>query len=358
VEPLGRDSYPPSRWPAGRLVLTRHHLPWQTGAPPGLYLAEIGLGQTGSTDFTGWDILDEQGRPRRRTALLEPVNLSDLVQPGDGPLPLAEKPRVDFWPIVAVRRNILSQKTAEPGDHLLLALLWQAGESNRDDIAVAFDLVDAAGQTFRVGASETPSRRFNLPRWRPGDLVLGQYWLDIPPTAAPGPANLQLHLLNQGAFAYDELFPLDQLDILPTMRNFTPPAQVDLALEADFSGQVSLIGLDCAPCQTQPGRPVTVTLYWRAHGPLDRNYTVFVHVLGPADTVLVNADHAPPKPTRGWVAAEIVTDPVTFSLPVDLPPGEYALEIGLYDADDPGFRRLPLTPHKNRVILSPFLRVE
>ena len=133
-----------------------------------------GVAELRSDDWS-WDLLDEQGRPQRRTALVESVNLSRLVEPETGPLPLDEDPLVDFLPIVAVRRSILPQESAEPGDRLLLALLWQAGEFNLDDLSVAFDLVDNAGQSFRVGSSLTPSRRYNLPRWEPGALVLGQY---------------------------------------------------------------------------------------------------------------------------------------------------------------------------------------
>jgi hypothetical protein len=245
---------------------------------------------------------------------------------------------------------------------LLLALLWQAGQLNSDDISIAFDLVDASGQTFPVGSWPTPSRRFNLPLWQPGDLVLGQYWLDIPPRTGPGLADLRLHLIHRGADPYDELFPLDQLDIRPTGRTFSPPRQIDLPLQADFSGQVTLIGADCstwtgAGCRAAPGESITITFYWQAAGPLDKNYTIFTHLLDSAEKVLINADHAPPRPGQGWVAGEIITDPVTLTLPIDLAPGEYALEVGLYDASDPAYTRLPLNTLENRVILSPFLQV-
>jgi hypothetical protein len=269
---------------------------------------------------------------------------------------------------VAVRRSILPQKSAEPGDRLLLALLWQAGEFNLDDISVAFDLVDSAGQSFPVGSSLTPSRRYNLPRWDPGALVLGQYWLDIPADAAPGSATLQLHLINIGAYGYDEIFPFDHLEIVPTERNFTPPDSADMPLESDFSGQITLIGASCQPeqadfdtessCVAAPGQPVTLTLYWRAETELDKNLTVFTHLLGPAETVLLNADHVPPKPTQGWVTGEIITDPVTLAVPADLPPGEYPIEVGLYDAAEPAFTRLPLTDGDTRFILPQPLTVE
>ncbi len=367
VQRPGAYLYPPSRWPVGQVVMTRQQLSWQFGTPPGPYIAEIGLGQVEqpagfssaagtATTFVGWDILDEQGRPQRRTALLEFIHLSHLVQLKNGSLSMAEGLLVDLLPIIGVRDSILSQKTAEPGDRILLTLLWQAGQFNLDDVSVAFDVVDARYQTFRIGSSPTPSRNFNLPSWQPGDIVLGQYWLDIPAKAAPGSATLNLHIINTTGHVYDELFPIDQLEVLPTERNFTLPTVLDVPLEAGFSGQTTLLGLDCSTwtgttCPAVPGQPVTLTFYWRAEAHLDKNYTIFTHLLGPNETVVVNADHTPSKPTQGWVPAEIITDPVTLTVPANVPPGDYAVEVGLYDAADPAFPRLPLTTGETRMIL-------
>ena len=37
-----------------------------------------------------------------------------------------------------------------------------------------------------------------------------------------------------------------------------------------------------------------------------------------------------------------MADTITLTIPVDLPPGRYPVEVGLYDAADPAFRRVPL----------------
>ncbi len=365
----GAYLYPPSRWPVGEIVITHHQLPWQIGTPPGLYIAEIGLGTTAATDllptdtptpFTGWDILDQQSRPQRRTALIDFVNLAHLIEPESGPLPMVTDPVVDMLPIIGMRRSILPQKSAQPGDRILLAALWQAGEYNLDNLSLVFDLVDAAGQTHpHIGASFTPSREYNLPRWKIGATVLGQYWLDIPPETAPGPATLQLHLINVSGYPYDEVFTFDTLEILPTERNFTPPKKFDMPLKADFSGQTTLLGVDCPQvCQTGPGETVTLTLYWRSDSPTNTSYTIFTHLLDSNETVLINADHVPQKITPAWVPNEIITDPITLTLPPDLPPGSYPLEVGLYDATDPAFPRLPLLDGQTRIILPQTLIVE
>jgi uncharacterized membrane protein len=365
----GAYLYPPSRWPTGQVVVTRHRLDWQIGSPPGLYIVEVGLGRShvsatadvaqAAASFTNWDILDEQGRPQRRTALLDYINLSHVVLPPGGPLPMAKAPIVDFFPIIGLRRAILPQEQAQPGDRVLLALLWQAGQFNLDDVSIAFDLIDTQGERFRVGSSLTPSRHFNLPRWNPRDVVLGQYWLNIPPDAAAGPAKLELHIVNETGFHYRKIFPFAEIEILPTERNFTPPETMDMAVGADFSGQVTLLGADCpAGCRIKPGQSVSLTLYWQVEAPFEIGYTIFTHLLGPAETVPVNADHAPPKPTTGWVPGEIITDPVNLTIPPDQPPGLYPIEVGLYNAADPAYPRLPLANGETRVLLPQPLSIQ
>jgi len=349
--PLGPATYPPNRWPVGQTIITRHRLPWLPASPPGQYTAEIGVGAVNGQNYTGWDVLDGQGRPQRRTALANPIRLNQLMPPPADSLPAAA-PLLEISPALSLRRQNLSASQAQPGDRLQLALLWQAGPRRPTDISVAVGLRDAAGQSFNVSAATA----LNLSRRQPGDQVLGQYGLAIPPAAAPGPAQLSLHLISAGQ--PDQIFPLAGLEILPTERNFTPPAAVDLPLNANFSGQATLIGADCPRhCAAAPGEAIQLTLHWRADAPMATAYTVFAHLLGPNETVLLNADHAPPKATTGWVPGEIIADPVTLNLPANLPPGQYALELGLYNAADPAFARLPLANGATRLLLPGPVRV-
>jgi 4-amino-4-deoxy-L-arabinose transferase-like glycosyltransferase len=358
----GAYLYPPSRWRVGQLVLTRHSLPWETGSPPGDYRVEVGLSQLdpATGDFMGWDILDEQGRPQRRTALLASLTLNRPVQPGPefaGMFP----PLVDLSPVVKVLQSTLTPPYVEPGEQVLSKLLWQAGTENQTDIVILFQLVTAAGNVIDLGEYAAPSRNFMLSHWQPGEVVLGQYALHIPPDTAPGPATVQLRLINLNT-KFDHVFPLGRLDILPGQRNFTPPKSVDIPLNGYFPGSSDepgtaiLLGADCSTwdgsaCHASPNQPVTLTLYWQARHPFNKNYTVFTHLLGPDETVLVNADHAPAKPTQGWVSGEIIADTITLTPPANLSPGTYQVEVGLYNAADPAFQRRPLTTGETRVVL-------
>jgi len=84
----------------------------------------------------------------------------------------------------------------------------------------------------------------------------------------------------------------------------------------------------------RPGAPFPFTLYWRAAGPAKRDYTVFVHLVGPDGRTLAQADGPPATgqwPPTAWVPGQIVIDPRVLDMPGDLPPGPLRLHVGFYD---------------------------
>jgi len=94
---------------------------------------------------------------------------------------------------------------------------------------------------------------------------------------------------------------------------------------------------------------------------MDVSYTVFVHLLGPTGDVLVQHNGEPAggtRPTSGWVPGEYVTDSHDMPLPLELPPGDYVIEVGMYDAAARGLPRLLMRSSEghgaaDRVIFGP-----
>jgi hypothetical protein len=78
---------------------------------------------------------------------------------------------------------------------------------------------------------------------------------------------------------------------------------------------------------------VHVTLHWQSQAAMDRDYTVFVHLVGP-DGTIVAQDDAPPGdpffPTSTWLPGDFVNGPHQLALPANTPPGDYTLLVGLY----------------------------
>ena len=92
--------------------------------------------------------------------------------------------------------------------------------------------------------------------------------------------------------------------------------------------------------RVRPGGTVVVDLFWQALRRPDREYTVFVHLLGgynPATggPVWAQKDSQPldgGHPTPRWLPGQTVADRHTLVLPQNIPPGTYSIEVGLYDA--------------------------
>jgi 4-amino-4-deoxy-L-arabinose transferase-like glycosyltransferase len=116
-----------------------------------------------------------------------------------------------------------------------------------------------------------------------------------------------------------------------------PPA-VKHKRQAGFGGELRLTGFDLSPGEEllNPGDSVDVTLHWEAIAPTDVSYVAFLDLIGPDGSSVARVDEAV---LRGlyhpsfWSAGESLPDHHRLSLPSDLPPGRYRLDLGLYHPD-------------------------
>lgn len=246
---------------------------------------------------------------------------------------------------------------------------------------------------------------YDLPthEYRPGDIVrLGVYWegpatparvglytgsaslghttpaVSRPISLAAGPSRAHVELpilpfMPPGAYHF-------VVDVNGTWQTFgavqvshtQPPGQPDIPLDGRLGSSIVLRGLSLVDGQgkrvdrLRPGTTIYVDLFWENTGAVDQDYTVFVHLLGsafnPATAGPVWAGHdSPPAsglyPTGWWGAGTRLQDRHPLELPADLPPGDYQLEIGLYDASG---TRLPASGAQadpaNRRILGPTIQ--
>ncbi|MDO8689549.1 MAG: glycosyltransferase family 39 protein [Dehalococcoidia bacterium] len=82
------------------------------------------------------------------------------------------------------------------------------------------------------------------------------------------------------------------------------------------------------------GEEMDFTLYWRALQPLQKDYTVFVHLDDGGGRTWGQADSQPLGggfPTTRWPVGSIIADERWLKIPADTPPGEYHLVVGMYD---------------------------
>jgi len=116
---------------------------------------------------------------------------------------------------------------------------------------------------------------------------------------------------------------------------------------------VDLVGfdLDRADATYRPGDVVYLQLWWRATGDPGKDWTVFTHLLGPTKPdgtrVWAGRDARPGQgsvPTTAWTPGDVILDEYQLQLPPDAPPGEYRIEVGLYDPAAGGARAIATNP--------------
>jgi len=103
-----------------------------------------------------------------------------------------------------------------------------------------------------------------------------------------------------------------------------------------YPGFAEVIGYGIGGNTFWPGRRVVLTLCWRVLEPTARDYTVYLHVVGPDRAEpYATWDHIPGQgqyPTYLWEAGTYVVDRLTVSLdPAVVPLGDYQVHMGLYE---------------------------
>ena len=110
-------------------------------------------------------------------------------------------------------------------------------------------------------------------------------------------------------------------------------------LKVSFEGQIALLGYGLSQEALAQDGELPLTLYWRATGPVSKNYSVFVHLIRPATHTWGQDDRLNPGdvPATRWPADRYVRDVHHLRVFPGTPPGEYQLEVGLYEPDT-GYR--------------------
>ena len=259
--------------------------------------------------------------------------------------------RVDgvFGDRVALLGYDVQPADLQAGQVLDVTLYLSALRPLTETYSIGLWLVSAIpGDTARLVGLDTWPGDGNYPTlvWQPGEVIVDTYRLAVPdhvPRAQAWMVQMNVYYMGEG-----EWFPftqngqiIGQRAILGWVRvGASEPLQVPpkarLAPPPSFGDAVVLQGARIAP--EAPG--LQVTLWWEALAPLDRDYTVFVHLVD-SDGQLIGTGDGPPLaggfPTRLWRTGDGVQDAHVISLgclpsaPSDLPMGEYTVMVGWYD---------------------------
>ncbi len=100
-----------------------------------------------------------------------------------------------------------------------------------------------------------------------------------------------------------------------------------------FGNRIALIGYALEGRAVGPGEEIHLTLYWEALAEMERDYTVFTHVIGERDRIRAQVDSQPQggaAPTSTWSRGQVLVDEYHLLVESDTPPGVYDIEVGLY----------------------------
>ena len=321
---------PTDRWTPGREVTTYHLLPLPPGTPPLTYTLTVGVYRVEGEQAEPLDLVDEAGNPRGQSYNLGTAALGSPFGLGTDPYGVAD--RVPLWdtPVevadgLLLAGAALDREAVSPGQPLYVTLRWKA-EAALPTPPTADLILEQQGEGL-VAVTGPVGGRYPADRWAAGRTVVEHRRLLVPPTASDGPAVV---LLRVG----ERRVELGSVEVSAAEHLFEPPP-MEHEFRVRFGDVAELLGYDLTTTEVAAGGPVTITLYWRAlEGATRADYTVFTHILA-EDGRLVGQHDGPPaegaRPTRGWVAGEIVVDRhvMAFREPYT---GPARIEVGLYDA--------------------------
>ena len=338
---LAAYMYPTDRWRPGVLVMGRHDVPLPPGLPPGEYALQARIYARENVEANQVVALGQfqVGRPARPPTL-EKLGIRRPVEVAWGELEL-----VGFD---------LAPMEAAPGQTVYLTLFWRAIERPAQRYRT---VVSLGGQQW--ASLELPAAATSM---QPGDAFQVQYPLRVPRDAPAGRQQVGVTLQDERGARLSGPAILAELSLSGQERLFGVPAGIRSGRRASLGGQVTFLGYDLESGSLAPGEVLRLTLYWQAVQAMDTSYTVFTHLLDGAEQIWGQVDRLPDqgrRPTTGWLPGEVVIDVYDIQVRPEAPPGQYVIEIGMYDAasgqrlavrDEAG-RRLP----GDRILLEPVM---
>ena len=322
------------------LMRLSYNLRVTDGTPPGQY----------DLSLLRWD--KESGQPTGDPLALGAIDLGSAAD-----WPLAQDLQTDTAGSLIFENGYTlaglanTDAIVRPGHSLPMFLFWETS-SPPPDVTYEMELVGPEGALWDKYAS-SPG-----PNWLPAEAWDGRapvgeiIGLSFPAESPSGRYTLRWRLLENGEsipgrpswrpwstewvnFGSIELHPWPLVTDTPDVQSI---------VKARLGSDIILYGYDLGEDQVKSGDALELTLYWQAENQPVEDLLTFVHLISPGDGDIVSqVDRIPSdwlRPTAGWRPGEFIVDHYKLAIPVDLPPGQYSLFTGMFDADT--FIRPPL----------------
>ncbi|GIK58233.1 MAG: DUF2723 domain-containing protein [Chloroflexi bacterium] len=266
-----------------------------------------------------------------------------VLEPGDETLPPELTPAALTGADIEIVGYSLPDTAVTAGDFVPLTLAMRAPQGTSDYYVPVVQVGD--GEHI-IRYEFTTDSHLITPAWWSGEVIVEQFDFALPHDLPGGNYPVTVSLKN---LSRDEEYPAQltagNLAITPQDN----PPNTDHLL-ANFRQRVGLVGamgwdngqIARAPWSNSiaanPGDVIHLVLEWESLAKAEESYTVFVHLIDGNNVPHVALDYTPlggSAPTHLWIPkwlpGQRLLDPYRLVIPPDLPPGDYWIEVGLYE---------------------------
>jgi hypothetical protein len=327
----GEALYPSDQWTPGEIIAERIRVQTEDGTPPGSHYT-LKLGWWSPSTGQRLPRLDSQGQFAGIAVEAGPITVTRRVRPLDvSAASIPNRLKAEFGGLALLGTSDWPA-SLQQGESAFMTLYWQALSAPLPDHALVLQMrpTGTAGEPRVLARSAPVHGTYPTSQWQVGEFVADRLALRVPPDTPPGTWTLEVVADDRAAQS------LARFDVQPVARNWAAPV-ISQPMSVTLGSQVALAGYDVKSQISNVGsQTVMLTLYWQAVGEMDTDYTVFVHLVDGNGTVWGQHDSVPMNgtyPTTLWQPGEFVTDAHPLTLPPDLPPGDYRLEVGMYQVE-------------------------
>jgi 4-amino-4-deoxy-L-arabinose transferase-like glycosyltransferase len=252
-------------------------------------------------------------------------------------------------------------------DKLLVTLYWHCLHPMEQNYRVWLKLVNGVYHVWGQEDNIPVGGRFPTHIWREGTVLRDEHELEILPGTPPGLYHIEVGLYDpqrqESLEPDDNGLLLGPVEVTREEPSALTALDIQHPLAVSLADQILLLGYNIES-GFRPGDGIHLILFWQCLEELDRDYTVFTHLVDKEGKFWGQKDNEPADgfyPTGQWKVGEIVRDQYDITISPKAPPGEYRLEVGMYLAETG--ERLPVLGKgvdqtRRTILLSPVQVVE
>ncbi len=326
--------WPVWAWLPGFYVEERLKLDIPTATPPGNYELHVALYDT--VTARNLDVRNVDEVPVGVSIQMDDIFLQRPVAPVTlTDVDVAESLGASLIGGITLVEVSAPPATLEVGQSFTIEwLLQSASRFEQDYRARVLWLADA--DVVAASRSLEPATGYPTSEWRRGDIWRGIHVVTLPGQLPADRYEVALQLEDQAGGLIGERVIVGEMQVSVPERTFEVPARIQIPTEIRWENGINLIGYDLVSRVVPVGDGIQLRLYLQPDTQIDQSLTLFIHLLAQQGKLIAQQDTIPvngTRPTTGWLADEVLTDDITLFIREDIPPGEYRLSVGWYDAN-------------------------